>query len=115
MLPYLQNLLKLTQRERTLNPLVAVYYVTTLCNLNCIYCEDFGARRNPQADSLPHLDSVRKILGIIRSGVPRLWLTGGEPFLAPHLLDILQIASEDLNFREITLISNPSFVLLRMI
>jgi MoaA/NifB/PqqE/SkfB family radical SAM enzyme len=53
---------------------------------------------------------MRKILGVIRSGVPRLWLTGGEPFLAPHLPDILQIAREELKFNEITLISNGTLL-----
>jgi len=106
MFPYLANLLKLTRRERTLNPLVAIYYVTTQCNLNCAYCEDFGARRNPQAEPFPSLEAVRKILSVIHSGVPRLWLTGGEPLLAPHLPDLLRIARQELKFREITLISN---------
>jgi MoaA/NifB/PqqE/SkfB family radical SAM enzyme len=110
MLPYLQNLFKLAWRERTLNPLVAVYYVTTQCNLNCAYCEDFGSRRNPQAEPFPSLDAVRKILSVIRSGVPRLLLTGGEPLLAPHLSELLRIARKDLRFREITLISNGTLL-----
>jgi MoaA/NifB/PqqE/SkfB family radical SAM enzyme len=110
MFPYLQNLLKLAWRERTLNPLVAVYYITTQCNLNCAYCEDFGARRNPQAEPFPSLETVRKILRVIRSGVPRLWLTGGEPFLAPHLPDLLRVARDEVRFREITLISNGTLL-----
>lgn len=110
MFPYLQNLLTLARRERTLNPLVAVYYVTTHCNLNCSYCEDFGARRNHETEAIPSLDAVRKIFNVIRSGVPRLWLTGGEPFLATHLLDLLRIAKDDLKFHEITLISNGTLL-----
>jgi MoaA/NifB/PqqE/SkfB family radical SAM enzyme len=110
MFPYLQNLLKLAWRERTLNPLIAVYYVTTQCNLNCAYCEDFGARRNPEAEPFPSLEAVRKILTVIRGGVPRLWLTGGEPFLAPHLPDLLRVAKNELRFHEITLISNGTLL-----
>lgn len=110
MFPYLQNLHKLYRKERTLNPLVAVYYPTTHCNLNCAYCEDFGARRNAQGEPFPAVDDVRKILGVIRSGVPRLWLTGGEPLLAPHLLDLLRVAHQDLKFQEITLISNGTLL-----
>ena len=108
--PYLKNLLKLLRRERTLNPLVAVYYITTQCNLNCAYCEDFGARRNLQAEPAPSLDAVGKILSVIRGGVARLWLTGGEPFLAPHLPEILRIARRDLRFREISMISNGTLL-----
>ncbi|HBX70585.1 MAG TPA: hypothetical protein DEH25_14685, partial [Chloroflexi bacterium] len=63
--PYLQNLLKRVRHERTLDPLVAVYYVTTQCNLNCAYCEDFGARRNGQALTAT-LEDAKKILTIIR-------------------------------------------------
>ena len=110
MLRYLENIFKITRRERTLKPLVAVYYVTTQCNLNCAYCEDFGARRNSQAEPFPSLQEVRKILSVIRSGVPRLWLTGGEPFIAPHLPDILRVASKECKFREITLISNGTLL-----
>ena len=83
---------------------------TTHCNLNCAYCEDFGARRNPQAEPVPALDDVRKILSVIRSGIPRLWLTGGEPLMAPHLLDLLRFARQDLKFQEITLISNGTLL-----
>ncbi len=110
MRPYLENILKINRRERTLKPLVAVYYVTTQCNLNCAYCEDFGARRNTRTEPIPSLQEVTKILSVIRSGVPRLWLTGGEPFIAPHLPDILRIASEEHKFREITLISNGTML-----
>lgn len=110
MLPYLKNLHKLFRKERTLDPLVAVYYATTQCNLNCTYCEDFGARRNLQAEPFPAMHDVRKILRVIRSGIACLWLTGGEPLLAPHLLDLLRYARQDLKFREITLISNGTLL-----
>lgn len=108
--PYFQNLYKRYRKERTLDPLVAVYYPTTHCNLNCAYCEDFGARRNSQAEPVPAMEDVRKILSVIRSGISRLWLTGGEPLLAPHLLDLLRYARQDLKFREITLISNGTLL-----
>ncbi len=107
---YFQNLLKLARRERTLQPLLAVYYVTTHCNLNCAYCEDFGARRNAAAGSYADLQTAAQILKIIRSGMARLWLTGGEPLLYPHLTELLQLARQQLRFREITLISNGTLL-----
>ena len=112
--PYLRNLRKRAQHERTLEPLVAVYYVTTQCNLNCAYCEDFGARRNPQAEPFPTIAQVRKILTVIRSGVSRLWLTGGEPLLAPHLPDLLRVARHELKFRSLSLISNGTLLSQRL-
>ena len=107
---YLTNLAKLTAGKRLLDPLVAIYYITTHCNLNCAYCEDFGARRNPQNDPPLPLDEALKVLRIIRSGIPRLWLTGGEPLLVPQIDELVARAKTDLKFREITLITNGTLL-----
>lgn len=106
MFPYISNLLKLARDDRHLDPSLAIYYVTTQCNLNCMYCEDFGARRNHQARPGLPLEQVMQILRVIRSGVDALFLTGGEPFLHPDIDEIVTRAKHDLKFREITLISN---------
>ena len=107
---YLQNLVKLTHGDFTLLPRLAVYYVTLQCNLNCAYCEDFGSRRNHQLTPNPTLEDAKQILKVIRSGVDRLWLTGGEPLMVPHLLDLLEYARHDLEFREISLITNGTLL-----
>ena len=64
---YLRNLLRQKRSQRTLDPRLAIYYVTTHCNLNCAYCEDFGARRNDEAVTAT-LEDAKKILEVIRSG-----------------------------------------------
>ena len=110
MFPYLQNLARLSRRERTLAPLLVMYYVTTQCNLNCAYCEDFGARRNPEMEAQPTLKEALKILDVIRTGVSRLWLTGGEPLLVPYLAELLERSRRELKFGEITLISNGTLL-----
>ena len=110
MLTYLQNLIKLTRGECTLLPRLAVYYVTMQCNLNCTYCEDFGSRRNHQVTANPTLEDAKQILKVIRTGVDRLWLTGGEPLMDPHLSDLLNYARNDLKFREISLITNGTLL-----
>ena len=110
MLTYLGNLLKLTRGDFTLDPHIAVYYVTMQCNLNCTYCEDFGSRRNHLVTPAPPLEEAKHILKIIRTGVDRLWLTGGEPLMHPQLLDLLTYARDDLNFREISLITNGTLL-----
>ncbi|GAB4542831.1 MAG: hypothetical protein Fur002_13820 [Anaerolineales bacterium] len=107
---YLRNLLKLARHDFTLSPQVAVYYVTMQCNLNCAYCEDFGARRNHQVTQTPPLEDAKKILRVIRSGVDRLWLTGGEPLLHPQILDLLAYAKNELKFRQISLITNGTLL-----
>jgi MoaA/NifB/PqqE/SkfB family radical SAM enzyme len=102
----LRNGLKLLRNDRHLDPLLAVYYVTGQCNLNCAYCEDFGARRNETGYPPLPLGQVMQILKVIRSGVDALMLTGGEPFLHPDIDEILLRAKRELKFRRITLISN---------
>ncbi len=104
------NLIKLARSDRHLLPRVAIYYITEQCNLNCTYCEDFGARRNALKQSPLALEQVMHILGVIRSGVDTLMLTGGEPFTHPQIDEILARAKNELKFREITLISNGSLL-----
>ncbi len=106
---YIRNLLRLQRGQRTLDPRLAIYYVTTHCNLNCVYCEDFGARRNGDALTST-LEDAKKILRILRGGIPNLWLTGGEPLLAPHILDLVTYARRDLRFRELSLITNGTLL-----
>jgi MoaA/NifB/PqqE/SkfB family radical SAM enzyme len=106
----LRNLLKLARSDRHLHARVAIYYVTGQCNLNCAYCEDFGARRNQQNQRPLPLEDVMHILRTIRSGVDRLMLTGGEPFTHPDIDQIVLRAKNELKFREMTLISNGSLL-----
>ena len=106
---YARNYLRLKQNQRTLDPRLAIYYITTHCNLNCTYCEDFGARRNSKAVTSTQ-KNAKKILKIIRDGVDNLWITGGEPLLSPHLLDLLNYARQNLRFRELSLITNGTLL-----
>lgn len=110
MFTYLQNLLRLTRGDFTLTPRLAVYYVTLQCNLNCTYCEDFGSRRNHQVTPAPPLEESKRVLAVIRTGVDRLWLTGGEPLMYPQILELLTYARHDLKFREISLITNGTLL-----
>ncbi len=107
---YLQNLFKLARGNRNLAPRLAVYYITLQCNLNCAYCEDFGSRRNHQVTPNPSIEDAKQILRVIRSGFSRLWITGGEPLTHPRILDLLTYARKDLNFREISLITNGTLL-----
>jgi MoaA/NifB/PqqE/SkfB family radical SAM enzyme len=107
---YWFNLFNLLRGQRPSRPLVVTYYVTTQCNLNCAYCEDFGARRNASlAPPLP-LEQVMRILQVIRSGTDRLILTGGEPLLHPHIEAIVEGARRKLGFRGLTLLTNAALL-----
>lgn len=107
---YLINLTKLARNDRALRPLVVTYYATTQCNLNCAYCEYFGARRNAQAEAQLNLDQARRVLSVIRSGIDRLIVTGGEPLLHPDIDALLLAAKNDLHFKHITLLTNASLL-----
>jgi len=110
MFTYLQNRLRLMRGNVTLSPRLAVYYVTMQCNLNCVYCEDFGSRRNHLVTPNPTLENAKKILKVIRTGVDRLWLTGGEPLMHPGIVELLEYARNDLKFGEISLITNGTLL-----
>jgi MoaA/NifB/PqqE/SkfB family radical SAM enzyme len=114
MFTYLQNRIRLMTGDFTLSPRLAVYYVTMQCNLNCAYCEDFGSRRNHLVTPSPTLEDTKRILKVIRTGVDRLWITGGEPLMVPHLLELLDHARNDLKFREISLITNGTLLSQRL-
>jgi len=103
---YAINLLKLFRRDRLLRPLAVAYYVTGQCNLNCRYCEEFGQRRNAQATPSLGLEDALRVLTVIRSGVNRLVLTGGDPLLYPDIVPLVTRARRELGFRHITLQTN---------
>jgi MoaA/NifB/PqqE/SkfB family radical SAM enzyme len=108
---YWTNLLRLLKRDRVLEPLAVSFCVTPLCNLNCAYCEDFGARRNALAQTRPlPLDQAQRLLGIIRQATDHLILTGGEPLLYPDLAALLIHARRALRFHSLTLLTNASLL-----
>jgi MoaA/NifB/PqqE/SkfB family radical SAM enzyme len=75
------------------DPLVATLYVTPLCNLRCTYCADFGAHRNGEyMNDVPTLETMKKLIRIIRKDCDLLYLTGGEPLLRPDIVDLLAYA-----------------------
>ena len=110
-LNYLTNLLRLLLgSDERLKPLVVSYCVTTQCNLNCRYCEDFGARRNAEQPPPLPLSQAQRLLAIIRQTTDSLIFTGGEPLLYPDLETLVSYARHALHFRNLTLISNGALL-----
>jgi MoaA/NifB/PqqE/SkfB family radical SAM enzyme len=108
---YLTNLLKLLRGGRVLDPLVVSFCVTPYCNLNCTYCEDFGARRNPAAQTQPlPLNQAKRLLSIIRRATDHLIFTGGEPLLYPDFEVLMAYARRELRFQSLTLLTNASLL-----
>ena len=111
---YITNLARMAVAATPMRPLVVSYCVTTHCNLNCVYCEDFGARRNAlQPTPLP-LDDTKRLLAVIRQGTSHLIFTGGEPLLYPRLPALLAYARRDLRFRHLTILTNAALIRERM-
>jgi organic radical activating enzyme len=107
---YVHNLFRLLRRDRLLAPLVVSYCVTTHCNLNCVYCEDFGAQRNAtQSTPLP-LPKAKQLLSIIRQATDSLIFTGGEPLLYPDFESLAAHARSKLHFRSLTLLTNGTLL-----
>lgn len=108
---YLTNLLRLLAGDRALAPLVVSYCVTAACNLDCCYCEDFGARRNAAAQLKPlALPDAERLLAIVRQATDRLIFTGGEPLLYPDLAALVAFARNQLRFRSLTLLTNATLL-----
>lgn len=108
---YWTNLIRLLRGDRVLEPLVASYCVTPYCNLNCRYCEDYGARRNASAQTQPlPLAEAKRLLSLIRQAADSLIFTGGEPLLYPDFDSMAAFARQDLRFRSLTLLSNSTLL-----
>jgi MoaA/NifB/PqqE/SkfB family radical SAM enzyme len=107
---YWINVAKLLRGDRVLRPLVVTYYVTTHCNLNCAYCEDFGRKNNHNAEDPLSLEAAAKVLKTIRQATDSLILTGGEPLLDPDIIPLVTQARQNLRFRDITILTNGSLL-----
>jgi pyruvate-formate lyase-activating enzyme len=91
-----------------LRPVYAIYELTHACNLSCSYCDDGTGSpyRWSAAGSHPlPLDDVLRLLHRLRHEVPGIYLSGGEPTLHPHFLEILREV-DHLGFLPIMLSTN---------
>ena len=92
--------------NRVLRPMIATYHVTSYCNLNCTYCEDFGLAKNKaMTNALLPREQAMEVVRIIRTGVENIIFTGGETLLHPHIEDLVEHAAR-LRFNHLTLITN---------
>ncbi len=106
---YLRNLINLARSRHILQPLVAVFHLTGRCNLNCAYCEDYGARRpNDELAQMGVLSLAEagQVLAILRQATTHLILTGGEPLLYPDIDALAVQAKTDHRFKNLTMLTN---------
>jgi MoaA/NifB/PqqE/SkfB family radical SAM enzyme len=83
-------------------PITANYYVTLRCNQRCTFC-NIPHTNNGSPSREPTMDQVRSNLrDLKRLGVIALDVTGGEPLLYRHLVEMLDYAKKLRFFTTVT-------------
>lgn len=72
-------------------PLIVVWNVTSLCNLNCIHCYFYSEEHNTK-DELSTEDAKIFIDDISEFGVKILLFSGGEPLLRNDIFELASFA-----------------------
>lgn len=81
--------------------------LTDRCNLRCVYCmPQDGLQWQPRADQLSVDEIVRVVETAARGGVRRVRLTGGEPLVHPHIVEIVRRIASIQNIEEVSLTTN---------
>jgi MoaA/NifB/PqqE/SkfB family radical SAM enzyme len=75
-------------------PFTCNWYVTLRCNQRCIFCNiphtnDGSPQREPRMDQV-----AENLRDLRRLGVKVIDITGGEPLLYRHLLEMLTLAKK---------------------
>lgn len=81
--------------------------LTDRCNLRCVYCmPKDGLQWQPRADQLSVDEIVRVVETAAQGGVKRVRLTGGEPLIHPHIVEIARRIASIKNIEEVSLTTN---------
>ncbi|NOY76708.1 MAG: radical SAM protein [Calditrichaeota bacterium] len=94
--------------QRPVAPLLVAYFVTFRCNLRCEYCVK---EENLDSVTYPELTTEQaiKILERIRTGIPSIAFSGGEPLLRDDIVDLVRRARA-LKFKPISLFTNALYL-----
>lgn len=81
--------------------------LTDRCNLRCVYCmPQEGVQWQPRSDQLSVAEIVRVVECAAQGGVKRIRLTGGEPLVHPHIVEIVRRIMSMHNIEEVSLTTN---------
>ncbi len=81
--------------------------LTDRCNLRCVYCmPKEGLQWQPRADQLSVEEIARAVETAARGGVKRVRLTGGEPLVYPHIVEIVRRIASIPEIEEVSLTTN---------
>ncbi|HEY3284145.1 MAG TPA: radical SAM protein [Armatimonadota bacterium] len=75
-----------------MGPIACSYYVTTVCNAKCGFCDIWEGPARLKPKLLPIEQSARILQGLKRIGVRYVDFTGGEPLLCKNLPELLREA-----------------------
>lgn len=98
-----ENLFLEEDTSPTLNS--AYVHVTDNCNLHCVGCYSFVEDRNLK-DNLSFEDICKIFDSLKKSGVSRVVISGGEPFLRNDFMDICKYAKENTKLGYLSVITN---------
>jgi cyclic pyranopterin phosphate synthase len=81
--------------------------LTDRCNLRCVYCmPKEGLQWQPRADQLSAEEIARVVETAAEGGVKRVRLTGGEPLVHPHVIEIVRRIASIRGIEEVSLTTN---------
>ncbi len=81
--------------------------VTDRCNLRCVYCmPKDGVQWQRLEDQLTVDEIVRVVEAAARGGVQRVRLTGGEPLVHPHIVEIVRRIAAIPGIEDLSLTTN---------
>ncbi len=81
--------------------------LTDRCNLRCVYCmPKDGLQWQARADQLSTQEIVQVVETAAQGGVKRVRLTGGEPLVHPHIVEIVRRIASINGIEEVSLTTN---------
>jgi cyclic pyranopterin phosphate synthase len=81
--------------------------LTDRCNFRCVYCmPEMGMKFQPRAEMLTDDELIRLVGLFAHLGFTKLRLTGGEPTIRPHLVDLIRQMKAFPGIREISMTTN---------
>lgn len=81
--------------------------LTDRCNLRCVYCmPKDGLQWQPRAEQLSVEEITRVVEAAVSGGVKRIRLTGGEPLVHPHIVEIVRRLASITGVEEVSLTTN---------
>src|SRR5215510_9100775 len=81
--------------------------LTDRCNFRCVYCMPAIGMKFQPRDELLTDDELLRLVGLFaRVGFTKIRLTGGEPTIRPHLVDLVRSMKSFAGIQELSMTTN---------